>query len=335
MYFVSDPMYTAIQTLMESDSPTRKEELKIQAVLEDTQSPVTNKYLEKLYDSVIQKSHIDFDNIPESKGDIVQYVGYTNMIEVLENILRVASDNRSQSVIDYVNTIKEAISNMRILSQYYKKAFLMNHTYLMMEYNTFVYTIIQAVSTVIYEFVDYIKRPDKDVIEITLKNTKYRANTYYIDQLRKFNIVNKKMNYGKYLESMLQNGKENFTGATAVGIGAIVMVALSIVPITRELLYRFYNVRSNISQSLAQQAYFLEINKAAIEANNDFDKRKKAEILIKQEKAKNLCLKISDKLRVEHIKSMNSSKAVLRNDNKLLTLDNIKKEVDNAPLTLL
>ena len=335
MYFVSDPMYTAIQTLMESDSPTRKEELKIQAVLEDTQSPVTNKYLEKLYDSVIQKSHIDFDNIPESKGDIVQYVGYTNMIEVLENILRVASDNRSQSVIDYVNTIKEAISNMRILSQYYKKAFLMKYTYLMMEYNTFVYTIIQSVSTVIYEFVDYIKRPDKDVIEITLKNTKYRANTYYIDQLRKFNIVNKKMNYGKYLESMLQNGKENFTGATAVGIGAIVMVALSIVPITRELLYRFYNVRSNISQSLAQQAYFLEINKAAIEANNDFDKRKKAEILIKQEKAKNLCLKISDKLRVEHIKSMNSSKAVLRNDNKLLTLDNIKKEVDNAPLTLL
>lgn len=335
MYFVSDPMYTAVQVLMESENPTRKEELKIQAVLEDTESPVTNKYLEKLYDSVIQKSHIDFDNIPDSKGDIVKYSGYTNMIEVLENILRIASDNRSQSVVEYVNTIKEAISNMRILSPYYKKAFMMNHTYLMMEYNTFVYTIIQSVSTIIYEFVDFIKRPDRDVIEITLKNTKYRANTYYIDQLRKFNIVNKKMDYKKYLEGLLQNGRENFTGATAVGLVTIVGIALSIVPITRELVYRFYNVRSNISQSLAQQAYFLEINKAAIEANNDFDKRKKAEILIKQERAKNICLKISDKLRVDHIKSMNSGKAVIQNDNKLLTLDNIKKEVDDAPLTLL
>lgn len=335
MYFVSDPMYTAISILMESEVPTRKEELRIQAVLEDTESPVTNKYLEKLYDSVIQKSHIDFDNIPESQGDIVKYTGYTNMIEVLENILRVASDNKSSSVIEYVNTIKEAIANMRHLSQYYKKGFLSKNTFVMLEYNTFVYTIIQAVSTVIYEFVDYIKRPDKDAIEITLKNTKYRANTYYIDQLRKFNIVNKKTEYRTYLNAMVNNGRENFTGATAVGLVAIIAVALSIVPITRELIYKFYNTRASISDSLAQQAYFLEINKAAVEGNNTFDKNKKAKILVKQEKMKNLCLRISEKLRVNHISSMDSGKAALKKDNKLLTLDNIKKEVDNSPITLL
>ena len=205
----------------------------------------------------------------------------------------------------------------------------------MLEYNTFVYTIIQAVSTLLYEFVDFVKKPSSQVMEITLKNTKYRANTYYINQLNKFNKINQTMQYGKFLDAMIQNDKNNFTGVEMVGLGAVIMVALAIVPITRELVYHFYNVKSNISDCLAQQAYFLEMNKAVIEANSDFNEKKKTAILMKQEKIKNLCMRLSDKLRVNHIKAIDSGKAVLQNDNKLLTIDNIKKEISDSPLNLL
>ena len=335
MYFYFDPMYTAVNILTESENASISEQRNIQTILEDTESPITNKYLEKLYDSVVSKSHIDFDDIPNSKGNIVEYKGYTNMIEVLENVLKLASDNRSQNVIDYVNSVKEAIANMRALAPIYRKGFMMRNDYVMLEYNTFVYTIIQAVSTILYEFVDYVKRPEKQTFDIVLKNNKYRANTFYIDQLRKFNMINKKMNYSAYLQSMITNGRDNFTGATAIGIGFVVAVALAIVPVTRELVYRFYNTKAKISDALAQQAYFLEMNKACVEANGEFSQQKKDEILLKQERIKNLCLRIADKLRVDHIKSVNAGKAMIRDENKLLTLDGIKKEVNDSPLQLL
>lgn len=335
MYFFYNPMHEAVQILTESEHPTRREELRIQAVLEDTQSPVTNKYLAKLYDFVISKSHIDFDDIPNSKGNIVEYKGYTNMIQVLENILKLASDENSHMVIEYVNVVKESITHMIALADTYKKGFSIRNEYVMLEYNTFVYTIVQATSTLLYEFVDYIKRPGKNTIDITLKNTKYRANTFYIDQLRKFNTINKNMNYNKYLESMINNGRDNFTGVELIGLSVVISVALAIIPITRELVYHFYNLRSRLSDCLAQQAYFLEMNKTVIEANSDFNQNKKDSIIIKQEKIKNLCVRLSDKLRVQHIKSIDAGKAAIKNDNKLLTIDTIKREVDNSPLQLL
>lgn len=329
-----DPIKGAVNILTESENASRREEMNIQAILEDSNSPVRNKYLEKLFDSVIRKGHIDFDNIPDSRGNIVEYVGYTNMIEVLENILKLAVDERSQTVIEYTNIVKEAISNMRGLAPVYQNGFRAKNDYIMLEYNTFVYTIIQATSTLLYEFVDYIKTPNSQTIEIKLKNTKYRANTYYINQLSKFNTINKKMGYRQYLESLLHNGRENFTGATVVGLGVVAAVALAIIPVTRELVYQYYNIKSNISDCLAQQAYFLEMNKTVVEANSDFNQQKKTAILLKQEKIKNLCMRLSEKLRVNHIKSVDSGKASLKNDNKLLTVDGIKKEISDSPLQL-
>lgn len=334
-FYLFNPMYSAVQILTESENVTVREEKQIQAVLEDTQSPVTNKYLEKLYDSVISKNHIDFGDIPNSKGNIVEYSGYTNMIEVLSNILKIASDQKSHTVIEYVKTVQTAITHMRALAPIYQKGYRMRNDYVILEYNTYVYTIIQAVSSILYEFVDYVKRPEKGSMEIVMKPTKYRANTFYIDQLNKFNKINEKMQYSKYLETIINKGQNNFTGVELIGLGAIVSVALAIVPVTRELVYYYYNIRSNLSDCLAQQAYFLEMNKSVIEANSDFTQKKKDSIILKQEKIKNLCLRLSEKLRVNHIKSVNSAKATLQSDNKLLTLDNIKQEVNDSPLQLL
>jgi hypothetical protein len=248
--------------------------------------------------------------------------------------MKLAADNKSQTVIDYVNTVKEAITHMRALAPLYQKGFRQRNQYVMLEYNTFVYTIVQATTTLLYEFVDYVKRPDRSTIDIVLKNTKYRANTYYIDQLSKFNTINTKMQYSKFLEAILTKEKDAFTGAELVGLGVIVSVALAIVPVTRELVYQYYNLKSNLSDCLAQQAYFLEMNKAVVEANSDFTSKKKDAILIKQEKIKNLCLRLSEKLRVNHVKAVDAGKASIKEENKLLTLDNIKKEVSSSPLEL-
>ena len=321
--------------ILATESASSSDLKSIRLVLEDYQSPTTSKYIETLFNNVIEKGHVDFGNIPSSKGNIENYEGYKNFVEIIDIITKIATDRRDSNVLSYVTTIRTAITNMKLLAPYYEKAFRLKNDYLEIEYNTLVYTIVQAVSAILYEFVDFIKIPDEPTFKISLKNTKYRANAFYFDQLAKFNNVNAKMKYKSYLESILSGDGKNFTGEMAIGIGVTVAIALAIIPILRSLVYHFYNVKADLSNCLAQQAYFLEINKASVESNQNFDQKKKDKILMKQEKVKNLCLRLSEKLRVNHINAVKSGDMNVTSDNKLLTLDTIKNEVSNSPLQLL
>lgn len=308
------------------------------AICEDVESPVNNKYREKIYDMVISKSHIVFDDIPNSKGDITKYSGYHTMIDTLDTISSM-QQFKTSNVSGYVNTIKEAIRNIESLKEVYQAGFTSKQDYVMLEYNAFVYTCVQATTSILYEFVEYIKRPGTNTIQIVLTNTKYRPNLFYIQQLEKFNNVVKTMGsrYREYLMSLCKkkSDKENFVGATVVGAATVAAVALSIIPITRELVYQFYHVRTKIADSLSLQAYFLELNKKAVEANATFEPNKKESILRKQESIRNLFIRMSDKLRVGDVKARAISNKELLNDNKLLTINNIKNDINDSELSLL
>lgn len=331
-----NPLRDSAEILCESGTLGMKEFNQIKVVLEDANSPVSNKYLEKLYDSVITKSHVDFDDISESKGDIKKYKGYENMVDVLHNVQKLAQEHKSQSVLDYVKTVQTAIESIERLSDLFEQGFKLKNDYVMVEYNIYVYACVQATSTILGEFVDYIKRPDREIIEITLKNNKNRANVFYIEQLEKFNNVVSKMEYRKYLKALLNKDRENFIGVeTMVGMGTVALVAMAIVPVTRELIYQFYSFKSNLSEALAEQAYFLEMNKANVESNSSLTVQKKKEVLRKQEQLREKLLRLSDKLKVKHNMSIDASKKLISNDNKLLTIDRIKRETDSTPLSLL
>ena len=331
---IFDCLYEAVSILAEGDDTYTLEE--IRAVLEDAQSPVTTKYTENLFKSVINKGHIDFGDIPKSKGNIKNYSGYQNMVDTLYNIRKLGEDNRTSSVIDVVNTIDESIKNIEVLSPIFEKGYRNKNEYVMMEYNTFVYCCIEATTAVLCEFVDFIKKPSSQTMEITLKNTRYRANLFYVEQLKKFNKVNSNMSYRKFLEQMIDKGSENFIGtAEVVGMTAIISVALAIVPVTRELIYHFYNTRRKLSDALLVQAYFLEINKAVVEANTNFTAEQKEKILKKQEHLRTVLVKLADKIKVSNVKADRDAKKDISNDNKKMSVDSQKKEVEDSPLVLL
>ena len=329
----------SIKLLVEStDTKTYGSEYaSVKTILEDANSPVTRKYQEKLFQSIIEKKHIDFGDIPKSAGNIKAYTGYNNMMEVLNAIDGLANEQKNKEVLGYVAVVKKAISNIENLSSSYAKGFINKSDYVMLEYNTYVYTCIEATSSLLYEFVEYIKRPDQQVMSIQLKNTKYRANLYYFDQLNKFNNVNAKMgmDYRKLIESLCNKGRNNFLGAEMiVGVAALSMAALAIVPLTRELIYRFYHMRSNLAQSLELQAEFLEMNKTCLEANDSITTEKKKKILEKQNNTRLRHLKLADIIRVKNAKGMNETKKDLDDDNKLLSINNLQDEISNSPFEL-
>ena len=328
-----DPFLESVNILSKKDNSLRKE---VKFILEDVNSPVTTTYISKLYDSVISKGHIDFDDIPNTKGDITKYKGYTNILSILDTITRLAETQKSISVKEYAKTIQDSVNRMVGLADLYQLGFRTQNKYVMLEYNTFVYTIIQATSSLLYEFVDYIKRPDSEIIEITLKNTNRRPSLFYIKQLEKFNSIASGMQYRQFLKGMMEKDKDNFIGVdTAIGISAVTTVAIAIIPVTRELVYQFYNLKAKLSDCLAQQAYFLELNKIQLESSKEFDTRKKQDIIKKQEKVRKNLIVLSEKLRVEHVKSEYSREKLINTDNSLLTLKHVKTEVENKPLSLL
>lgn len=334
---VFNPYFEAVSILMdESDKGTSFKE--IQAVLEDANSPVTQKFQEKLFQSVIEKGHIDFGDIGKSAGDIRSYVGYKNMVDTLMVLSQLATEEKSNDVLKYVKDVQNTISNIETLVQTYKKGFNTKTDYVMLEYNTMVYTCVEATSTLLYEFVEYVKRPDMVTFKITLKNTKMRANLFYFEQLEKYNNVINKMaiDHRKMLETMCNKGKQEALGsAMVVGIASMTITIFSIIPIIRKLIHVVYKNREKISESLEMQAEFLEMNKTCIEANDALTVDKKRKILAKQEKLRQKFLKYADKLRVKNAKAIQDSNKEIAQSNKALTIDGLKDEISNSPLEII
>lgn len=334
MYF--DPFLESTKILSESEKLGMIEYREIKVVLEDAENPKTGKYLEKLYDSVLSKGHVDFDDIPRSKGDVRLYVGYQNMIDVLNNVSALANAQNVKQVVTYTEIIQTSINNLIRFVDSYSKGFKLRNEYVMLEYNTFVYTCVQATSSLLSEFVDYMKRPDRETIDIKIKNNKFRANIFYIEQLQKFNNVLSNMDYKSFLEYMVNKDTENFIGTEVlVGVATVSIVAMAIVPITREIVYRFYHGKAKISDSLLEQAYFLEMNRSSINSNTQLTSDKKKEILKKQDKLQKGLMSLANKLKVEYAQAESNASKQLKQDNSLLTLDKIKNGIDNEPLSLL
>lgn len=321
----------------ESSSNYGYDYMKTELILEDANSPITRKYQEKLFQSVIEKGHIDFGAIPKSEGNIKKYDGYITMLETLDAIENVGIEFKNKDVLTIVKTIRDAIKYIESLSSSYSKGFDTKCEYVMLEYNTYVYTVVEATTSILYEYIDYVKRPDNGMFKIVLKNTKLRANLFYVEQLEKFNRLNEKngINYRKMLDTMCVKDRENFLGTTALGVAAVSLVALSVVPITRELIYQLYHLRGKLAHSFELQASFLEMNKACVESNEAFTADKRKKIIEKQNKMRMKLIKLADMLRIKEVKSKVNSKRDLENNNKLLTVSHIQDDVSNSPMELI
>lgn len=336
-----NPYFESVKVLSSDEIDDRiemvTESTNIQLVLEDVNSPVTQKYQEKMYNAIMKKAHINFGDIPKSAGNIKNYSGYNNMCDTLLTVQKLAEDDKAVNVISYVKIVQDAIKNIEMLSATYQKGFTTKTEYVALEYDTYVFFCVEATTALIYSFVDVMKAPDKQTMDMKITNTKLRADEFYFEQLKKFNKVQENLgiDYRKMLEAMCDKGKNNFTGVTLLGISTVLAVSLAIVPITREIIYQIYNFRGKLSESLEMQANFLELNKTCVESNEMMDATKKKKVLDKQEKLAKKLFKLADSIRVKSSKSILDSKRELKNDNKMLSIDNIKDEISNSPFEII
>nr|DAR14089.1 MAG TPA: hypothetical protein [Caudoviricetes sp.] len=310
--------------------------VKVQTILEDVESPITKTYKEKLFESIISRAHIDFGDIPRSKGDITKYSGYQSMLDCLHSLLKVANEEKSKELTNAVNTVLAAIENIRALRNVYVKAYANKTDIAIIDYQTYVLTCVEATTTLISNYIDFIKTPSSNYV-MELKNTKFRANALYLDQLERFNKVNVNGSYNKYISTVVQKGQENFLLDPAIIAGAafVSVIALSIIPVTRELIYLYNETKRKLSDLFALQAYYLEMNKTALEYNTEIKADKKKVIIQKQDKIRKKFIYLSEKLRIADIKAEQTSKKRLETDNRGMSTGSLEDDVNDSDMVLM
>lgn len=327
----------SIKVLTESENPSYKEINKIISVLDDCYSPLNRGYIKLMMESIESKMTVNINeaDIHKSKGDVDSFSGTLVMEATCNEIKNLAQKNRFSYVIDACDTVLMTIQNLRQCRDLYQKGYNVSSNYVITEYSSILVAAIETTSCILDSFVEYVE--SGIIIVPRPKSGRNSTVNKFINDLNKLNKVfaDPQNSHRKLLEAMVTADKDNFIGSsTTLGIAAVSAAAIAVIPITRELVYQFYKIKSNLSDCCAQQAYFLELNKSAVENNVAFDSKKKAEILKKQENVKNTLLKLSSKLRVDHVKAISQSKQMLQKDNKMMTLDNIQQEVNQSPLQL-
>lgn len=303
------------------------EKAKIHSLTEAEQAYVNDRMVGNLYQSALKKKNIDFDNIPNSKGDIQKVDGYENMVGTI-NVLRGLTKKFGLN-IEELNIVEDAINNLRVQKPLFEKGFKLNVDFLQTHYNALVYACIEGTSLILSSYVDYVKTVNS--IEFQLRKGKGVYGNVCINSLNKFNQSIKDGTFVRLASGLLDKGKENFLGNAAGAImkhkKSIAFVAATIIPVTRELIYYFYESRMNASEYLQQQKEFLEMNKFKLEASN-MDAQKRNKILDKQQKSISKLQKIADKITVNNQLASKTANGNIKQDNKQWNITNVSDAGD-------
>jgi len=317
-------MYENIMDILVEGS-TLSERREIHALTESDKFSVNNAMITKLYSATIEKSHVDFDNIPLSKGDITKYTGYKSMMDVIEVLKEIAT--KSSVKIHELEIVETAIHNIINYRSLFEKGFMLEKEFVVLLYNSLVYACVESVSLLISSYVDYVKRPDK--VEFTIVKLAIGPSSICLDNLAKFNLSVKKGDFSKAVNYILTNEKENFLGGELIIPVIIIGGIVLLVPVVREIIFYFYYSRMKISDLLKQQAALIEINKANVQANTTFSATRKKEVIENQDAAIRRFESMNDMIKINHTTTQTKSIQELKEENSSWKLGDVQPKSDS------
>lgn len=295
---------------------------------------ITDKMVAALYKSAMNKYNgIDFEFIPDAKGDITKLKNYNTLIQSIDTLKNIQSQFKVK--LNELQIIEESI---RILQAYKKEfclCFIQDKQFGQAIFNTVTMGIIYGVDMCINATVSFITTPNSDLKNSMSIQRKYKSESNILfDNLQK---INDAANSGKLkdLFDKLLN-KNNLLGgvtaSTVIGIAALSLIGVAVLVIAiRELIYFFFNTRLRLSDYFKKQAKFLELNITELKSVNAPQTiANKDEVIKKQQKKVDQLLKLADKFEMEFVKQQRDAEKEL---SKKITPDEaINNDIDNISL---
>lgn len=310
-----------IRKILLTNATSLKERKDLITMEASEQEKVDNVMVTKLYQLAINKSNIDFDQIPDSKGDITKFVGYTTMTECLSVVKELA---RQQGVkIKELDITETAINNIVLFKAQFVKGFLIDKDLIIMMYNLLVSACVTSTSVILASYVDFVKSPN--VVEFTIQKDPTILSHTAIDSLEKFNESVRSGDFARIMNTV-SNDKENFLGGAEIVIPFMIIGGLlAIVPLLRELTYYFYYSRMKISDSLKYQAELLEINKESVKYSN-LPPSKKKQVLAKQARVAKNFKNMSEKIAIDSASTEKQVKQEIERENRNINVSEVKSQ---------
>lgn len=127
--------------------------------------------------------------------------------------------------------------------------------------------------------------------------------------------------------------KEEVITGIAVGAG-IVLAVVSLLTISRNIIFMIYLKRTNAAKYLELQADYLKAHEIEIKHNSNFTPAQKEDIISSQRKWRERLLKLADVIKVDDIQASNEAKKKIKSSDNEITLTNIKrKSLSNKVVT--
>lgn len=299
------------------------------------QNKVLMSLTSKLYEYITKRiTDIDFGTIPDSKGDITKIEGYDNLLDCL-NVLKATLVEYKQDT-EPVNEILEAIDNLYKRKDKFELAFKIKMELPILIYSTITMAVVSSTSLLITSAIEYIKIPGSDDFKITLDKVGLNRtrNNLLFQNIKRFNVACKKGDIDQVIDSVLKSGSSKFTGVDTAGIMSLVVIgalALSIMPILRELIYFFYYSRVKIADYLEIQADLLQMNVYNVQRNADMIQKDKEEIIHKQSRIISIFRSLANKISIKNKTAEQKTKTDVELDNKKVTMTSHKFDT-NSPL---
>lgn len=295
---------------------------------EESQKPTqkTMDLIDRLYESLLKKSHYNYDNIPQSKGVITKYEGYANMVETLKVIDELSIEQTKKSLPE-VQIIQSAIENIERMKDVFSKGFTINNDFIILQYNTLVAACVTSTNAVLVGYLDYGRSVDQ--LEFKPSGSVKDGNLL----LSNLNLFNRSVNSGQYencINTILNTAvkkvaEESFWLIPVAVVGATILI----VSILRALVFYFFYARTLLSEELSLQATFLELNAANVNSKNIPTSDKKRIVNNQAALSKKLRM-LADKIRVNDDKANDIAVKQLKKDDSNWMLDDVQSDSQSA-----
>lgn len=324
--------YTTSILIKNATSLSEKRE--IFSLTEAEQNQINNNLINKLFDSSLKRAHVDYGDIPKSKGDITKYSGYATMVETISVLKSLVEQNKVKVNIPELDIVDRAIGNIVANRNIFETGIKLNKDFVIMLYNTLVSSCVIATSALISSYIDFVKRIDN--VEFTIINKNTDVGDIHIQILKSFNNSVASGEFTKSTNYIIKNDNKKITeesvtataaigggvGAVAAKVGTILLIPVAIavglvilVRIIRLGVFYHQETKMKLANYLEMQAAFLELNKNNIMSQGyNVPAAKKQEILKKQQKL------------IEKLRSMATRLTADLVVSEKRALDNIEKE---------
>lgn len=303
--YINSPLLTFIQ---ENTTITPKQYPELYNLTEAELAQGADKLLDKLYQKTVDRyAELDFGLIERSEGDWNKLPFAKTIEDTISFMRSLANASGLRSYPRELTEIENAVSAISNNADEFKYAFKAKVDIVKILYTSIVMSIVEATSLIMDSWLKYVKTADGTYkFELAVEQMKEfnKRGAVCMQTLVDFNQAVSKGGLNKLFKSA--NSSEFVGTAIAVLLATVTAVSVFVV-IMRNAVYYYYAARVSVADYLNYQARIIELNASRLAYSSEFDKKKRAEIVKKQEAAvktlKDLSAKIDVTSRVAKDKS--------------------------------